>query len=347
MRKKIYLLALTAAFTSAMLLGCTTQNKEDADASTQTTANSEDTSTETTQESTDASTESTKEGATETTAEGTDTSKEASTKEEATSILKELEDTNTFDYLVNKYGRVSYSTKELYKDGSSYSYTDYQDKNQYVQTGEGSLLVDKNGDVYSYDEETDTPSHYLFIDNYEDFKEENEITSIYQYDEKEKIVSNETKDGKIYIEVEVSKEDAGIDWSYYGYSDDEIDLVRYKYTIDAKTMEILTEEAYVVLGEKKVLIDTTTRDMDCKEYVPDEKITDRIYKGDLRTVTVVTDAGTENEKAYKQTVTKGSVIQLSSGAGFESTLYADKEYTKKLEADYNSDETVYLKRAEE
>ena len=64
-----------------------------------------------------------------------------------------------------------------------------------------------------------------------------------------------------------------------------------------------------------------------------------------RTVTVITDAGTKNEKEYKQTFKKGGFIKVYPGNDFYTELYTDSECIRPLmSTDGFRNATFYLKR---
>ena len=72
---------------------------------------------------------------------------------------------------------------------------------------------------------------------------------------------------------------------------------------------------------------------------------------DMRTITVVSNPGTEQEKTESVLSTKGLIVGLSPEAAYADrtfTLYTDAACTQPLEEapDVNSDVTVYIKWGE-
>lgn len=85
---------------------------------------------------------------------------------------------------------------------------------------------------------------------------------------------------------------------------EEVDYL--KWTAESSSNEALLEKYacvaylstfYLEDGEEKV-IHVHERVEDCEKYVPDEQLTESVFGGDLRTLTVIADPNTENEKTY-------------------------------------------------
>lgn len=276
-----------------------------------------------------------------------DNSQEVSSVQENTSFLSDLAEINTIDSMVDRNGRVFYTIKEIMADGTNISYTIYQDKTRFVSVDDNGLLIEENGDVYGTDTEENLPIRYLFIgDTYDDFVEEYKMEAICGYDAEEKITSKEVRDGVIYLETELAKEAYEEYYIAYGYTSDNVDYILSEYEIDSETKEIYDLKTYVVFDEEKTLLANVIRDKECEEYVADKEITDGVFGSDSRTFSVVTDAGTTDEKIYTQTVTKGSGIIIYIPEEFEETIYADAEYTEEIVIDRTKDQTGYLKRIE-
>ncbi len=276
--------------------------------------------------------------------QSTGKSQKVSSEQEDTALLKDMEEINTLASMVDRNRRVFYTLKGIMADGTDVSYTVYQDKNRYVETDGDEILIEENGDVYGMGMEQGIPFRCLFIgDTYAEFAE-SKTELIYGYDEDEKIILKEVRDGMIYLETELSKEAAEQYYTVYGYTIDEVDYIFSEYEIDSETKEIVELKTYVVSGEKKILYSDVTVDRECEAYTPDEEITDGVFGSNSRTLSVVADAGTADEKTYTQAVTEGSSIILFIPEDFEQTVYADAECTEEVEIDRAKDQTVYLKR---
>lgn len=268
-------------------------------------------------------------------------------EQEDTTLLKDMEEINTLDSIVDRNGRVFYTVKETMADGTDGSYTLYQDKTRYVLVDEYGTLIDENGDVYGMDTEQGIPIHCLFIgDTYEGFAADDKVWTLYEHNAEEKITSKEVKDGMIYLETELPREVSEEYYSVYGFTSDDADYILSEYEIDSETKEIIELKSYVVEGEKKTLYSDVILDRECEEYIPDKEITDGVFENESRTLSVVADAGTAEEKTYTQTVAKGGGIPLYIPEEYDQKVYADAECTEEADIDRTKDQTVYLKRIE-
>ena len=113
----------------------------------------------------------------------------------------------------------------------------------------------------------------------------------------------------------------------------------------AGSLLVLEMKCYAVKGGKSILYSDTVPDLDAEEYVPDQSITDGVFGDDFRTLTVIADAGTDEEKAYSQTATRGSLIYSMIPDEYEQRLYVDSACTiEKDSKDWVSAQTYYIKR---
>lgn len=123
------------------------------------------------------------------------------------------------------------------------------------------------------------------------------------------------------------------------------------YTLDAKTREMTAVKTVYTYKDGTVEegIVTITRDVEAPEgakpFLAYEQETEN-----LRTVTFVSNPGTENEKTESIKVPKGLFVDFSSDWNVEKTftMYADAACTQAIEGDpdVNSDVTVYIKWGE-
>lgn len=263
-------------------------------------------------------------------------------------ILEELGEANQFDSIVDRNGRLFYTVNCIFKDGHESPYTIYKDGTRYVQDDEYRLLIIEDDDVYGYDKEEEEYFRCLFIDSYDLFVESWELSAVYRPDEREEILSREDKDGIIYLETSGAGECVEDVYTSYGFSREDVDSVYCEYVIDEDTLQILDVKSYVVKDDEKILYSEIILDADCDEYVPDEELMDGVFSDDSMTLTVITDAGTDDEKIYSRTVTKGSCIRVEPGDDFYYELYEDPGCEiKAVDIDRTEDETVYLKRRNE
>lgn len=281
-------------------------------------------------------------------------SQEQSSEQEVTSeqdydeFMQELERINSVDSMINKYGHVSYACIETLADGSNFLYTVYKGENRDVYTVEQGFLINENEDIYGMDVETNSYMRYLCIgDTYEEFRSFYFDVSIHEYNEEEEVTLKEVKDGMIYLETEVKD---GINkevLATYGFESENIEYILTEYVIDESTLEIYQVKTYVVQGNQKNLFLDVKWEKECEEYILDEEIIEGVYGDDSRTLSVVVDEGTADEKVYTQTVTKGSSIIVLIPEEFEQKVYADPECTEEAIIDKMNDQTLYLKRIEE
>jgi hypothetical protein len=122
------------------------------------------------------------------------------------------------------------------------------------------------------------------------------------------------------------------------------------YTIDVKTREMVAvKTTYTYIdGTVEEGIVTISRDVEppegMKPYLAYANTTD------MRTVTIVSNPGTENEKIDTIQAPKGLLVAFSTEWDVEESfdVYADAECTQLIEddVDLNSDMTVYIKWCE-
>ena len=120
------------------------------------------------------------------------------------------------------------------------------------------------------------------------------------------------------------------------------------YTLDAKTREMTSVKTVYTYEDGTVEegIITITRDAEIpegmKHFLAYEQETEN-----MRTITIVSNPGTENEKTDSVKVAKGLLVALSPDWDVEETftMYADAACTQMIEGDLdvNSDVTVYIK----
>ncbi|MCR5000581.1 MAG: DUF3089 domain-containing protein [Lachnospiraceae bacterium] len=264
---------------------------------------------------------------------------------ESEDFFRELEKENTFDALTEKYGNISYRLTGRYKDGSPDEYTIYLDEERYVQDDEYRLLIIEKDKVYGYDKVNDGPCNYLFPGNYDEFRSRPYYHSLFVMNEEEEIISREEKDGYIYLETIMPASYAADVYTSFGYSVNDADSIFAEYTIDAATMDILELQSYLIKGYEKTWLSGQVLDRECDEYVTDPELVEGVFGDDVRTVTAIVDAGTDKEREYEQSVTKGSLISFYFGDEFYQALYTDSDCVTPLtKADRSKDLTVYLKR---
>lgn len=284
-------------------------------------------------------------------AETVQTDAEVQDREDPSSVLMEIESANKFDTLVEKYGKLAGRTTYISKDGTEFSEYCYKDTDFYVYESGSYVYIDENGDVYGFNDTVNLPYRTIFIgDNYsEEYRSMAEGVALFGYSDYEEVTSQKTENGVIVIETTIQKDSDTWLYESLGYTADEIDHYKYVYEADENTKELSGYKAYIVKEEQEIPALEVTVITDCETYVPDEQLRASVFGDDFRTLTVITDPGTEDEKTYTQTVTKGSVFEIAASEEYDPQLYSDKECTQVLtdeNLDTSADQTVYMKKAE-
>ncbi|MGN0608278.1 MAG: hypothetical protein ACI4J6_03685 [Oscillospiraceae bacterium] len=284
-------------------------------------------------------------------AETAQTDAEVQDQVDSSSILMEIASANNFNTLVEKYGKAAGRTAYIFKDGTEFSEYYYKDADLYVYESGSYVYIDENGDVYGFDDAINLPYRTIFVgDNYsEEYSSLVEVVELFGYSDHEEITSQKTENGVIVIETAVQKDSDTWLYEFLGYTADEVDHYKYVYEADENTKELSGYKEYIVKNEQEILVFAVTFITDCETYVPDEQLRASIFGDDFRTLTVITDPGTENEKTYTQTVTKGSVFKIAASEEYDPQFYSDKECTQVFtdgNLDTSADQTVYMKKAE-
>ena len=264
------------------------------------------------------------------------------------SLLTEIFDANTFEGIVARNGRMSYTLINHFKDGTEYESTIYMDDNMYAMDsydGYGIILIIRDNEAFGYDPEKGGYYNTVFVASIDQYKEENELSSFFDEEENEEIVSVEEKNGMLYIETFITPDESDESFRFFGYEKDDIDRFSCEYTVDAATLEILDLKTYITKDDQRIPYTEHILDRNCEEYVPDKELNDAVFGDDVRTATIYADAGTDRERVLTGTVTKGSSIYVYTGDEYYSALYEDKDcvvpYRK---TDRTKDLTLYLKR---
>lgn len=264
-------------------------------------------------------------------------------------ILKEMEAVNETDALVSRYGRAAYRHTDYYADDTVENMYFYKDQERYVAESDYSVMIDEAGDVYGFYNGEAKAFHSLFVgDSYEAFHNQWNFLVGYRYDgEKETVLSQVTENGVIDIDTEIT--DDGIvneNIVSLNYEEGSVKKLLYCYEVEEETYVInkMTTTAVLADGTEKVLSEAV-RVADAEVYVPDEQLTKTVFEGDMRTLTVTVDAGTDAEKVYTQTISKGNILELMLPESYEQAGYLDADYTTKYtgEPDLEADLHIYVR----
>lgn len=157
---------------------------------------------------------------------------------------------------------------------------------------------------------------------------------------REKILSAEEKDGKLYVETEVSHEVAAKDSVYYGYEIKDGEYFTYNYILDANTYVVNSVSAYAHHTDGTVTeLETYTVSYDMG--VPSEtlKLSERLASTEnARTITLILYPDTEDEKIYTIHSPNGDIVHYSLPE--DCQLYLDRECTVQYCEDDNNDPEI-------
>jgi len=259
--------------------------------------------------------------------------------------LAEIFEKNTFAYLTEKNGRVSYTQQLYYADGTQETWTFYQDPDRYVFTTPDERIIIEDDDVYGYNYLLDAPTRYLFVDGYEDFVANKRLPAIALASPEETVTDCEESEGTVRVTTETRSQDGFDVLPLFGYSKQDSDTLITEYVIDTGTEEILELTSYFMKDDEKVRIGSYELEPECDVYVPEPEITDVVFSDDTRTVTVIADAGTEEERIFTQTAGKGCAVGIWTGDAYEDMVYTDPECLYAAEeGKLYEDTTSYCKR---
>ena len=275
--------------------------------------------------------------------------------EQTVNVLREMEPVNQADALQSRYGKVAYRDYIYNADGTMLSYYFYKDQKLHAHvSGSEYALIDETGDVYGFYADEGVVHRYLFVGDYYEKVHHDMYNYLvgYRYEgEYETVLTQVTKNGIIDIETEITdKEMVNAYIGRNGYEEDSATKILICYQVEEETYVInkIIGKAVFADGTQKVLLETV-REEDVETYVPDEKLTKAVFEGDLKTLTVTVDAGTDKEKVYTQTISKGNCILLCLPESYDQTSYLDAEYTTKYDKPLilESDLHIYVRSKSE
>lgn len=264
-------------------------------------------------------------------------------------MLQRMETANSNEALMKNNDRVAYQIIYYYADGSEESSYIYMDHDRFAWEGPWGVVIDEKGEVYGFDDIEKMAYRHLFMeDTYEEFKQANEWLVLYAYGEKEVVISSEEKEGVLYMQTEYPEVELyATDIEYSEYDVNDVEKIYLEYEVNPDTAEMLRMKWGICTkdGERFPVFETV-RQLDCEKYEPDGQLVECVFGTDSRTVTLIADAGTAEEKVYTQTVTKGSSVMVIFNPAFEQALYLDAECTQLYEGgtDNTEDATYYVKR---
>jgi len=272
----------------------------------------------------------------------------AAAQESTDNILIEMEAANTREALAANNERAAYRVDFSYNDGTALTIRNYMDKEKYVYEEDGYLEVDKDGKVAVYFAEPQVYSAMLFVgDTYEE-NLQYRPGAWYQYEPTEEIVQIAGENGKLLIDAAITDENTlRAHELEYGYAENEVKRILMHYVADAASYEIdrLVTMAEKADGSTKVSMEVT-READAQEYVIPDGLAEILSCEETRSITLIENPGTDQEKADTYQVPRGFMCQLALPMEYDQMLYADAAFEKAFEShgDYISDVVGYIRK---
>ncbi|HJB27984.1 MAG TPA: hypothetical protein IAA06_04230 [Candidatus Blautia faecavium] len=269
----------------------------------------------------------------------------AESEENLPESLEEIEDSISLNVksLLDSFDAVGNNVSMHYEDGSVYSYYCYYTDDTYVLEDSDSYIEAVSDDTnYFYDPGTDTPGRFLFLteEAYEDYIQSGYDVGSYTF-ENETMISITEEDGKIALVTQCSEEKAAEFITELGYEPQEGDVVQWRYQIDPENSFITSSSSVLIRNDgTETTLSEESLNTEPEEYVFSSEITERLDSEDSRTVTIITNPGTDQEAVFQETVGKGcSVVPI----GYNNVLYTDEACTEEFSSnsDTESDVTLY------
>lgn len=271
-------------------------------------------------------------------------------EEDQADLLKKIGDANTREALLEAHERVAYNAVYYYPDLTPDEIYTYEDQEKYAYITSYMDVVIKDGSSYAFYSEEGLIEKDVYVGEGAGEEYYNSMPlAWFAYDENEILLSVEEKEGILCVETTAP---IGVDRDIvdYGYDESVMTDFQYRYEVDAETYELLSM-AYDMVSETGEIYPffEMTRDEACEEYVEAEEALEKLADTDVRTVTLIENAGTEEEKVYTGSIAKGGVFYIYFADGYEEVLYADAECTEQFtsnEEDRESDVVAYVRKAE-
>lgn len=264
--------------------------------------------------------------------------------------LEEIEDTVRMDGedLLESFDAIGVNAIEYHADGTVFSWYSYVSKDACAyETSDGYIEAINDEENYVYDPSTDTPARLLFLseENREQYIEALYDTASYHF-QGETMISLTEEEGDLILKTSLDEETAPAYLEQLGYEYQKGDTVEWTYQID-QDIDAFASSSAVLIQEDGTETDIFESHLNTgpEEYVFSPEILERLDNEDSRTVTVISDPGTENEKTVSETVGKGCAVSFYVEG---ITLYKDEDCTEVSEdvADLESDLTLYVRTEE-
>lgn len=265
-------------------------------------------------------------------------------------ILADIDAANTRTVLSENNERIAYHV--VFFDNSGKEditvYT-YLDQEKYVYAEEVFLNVDKSGEVTYYYSDDQSCGICLFVGE-NAYNEDllNWPMAWYEYDPTEKVTEISEEDGLLFIEAEITNEDAIHSLAEsVGYEEDEIKKAVAKYVVDAKNYEIQKLEGFLEDSDgTSYPYIKAVKEQKTEEYVLPGDFVAAINNKEKRAVRIIENQGTDKETEYVYRIPIGVECNFVLSSEYEQKLYADAAFTTEFKdnRDHVSDIVAYIRK---
>ncbi|MCD8239405.1 MAG: hypothetical protein LUC92_08735 [Clostridiales bacterium] len=262
------------------------------------------------------------------TAEVSEESEEAENGEE--NVLKAAAEAEQIYNLLSKYDNVYYKTAYYDADGEEYlTEYEYADKDMYVsEEDSGDIYIATADRIMGLDADGNVSEYVVMDGSGYDYWTADKEDFMFTYNDEEEVLSQTEEDGNIIVSSRLDTDE--------GYEE-------YTYTIDSETMEMShvstvyydTEGNVDVSSEQELGFNTDV-------YEIPVEIAAAMSLEETRTVTVISDPGTDEEKVQTQEIGKGVFAKIALAEDY-TTMYDDEACTVPHElSGLDDDITIYV-----
>lgn len=254
-------------------------------------------------------------------------------------IFQLIEEANTKENYLKNNDRLAYEITYFYSDDTEETIYTYQDAEHYVYEDLYMKIVADSEGIYGSNFETGQGFRMLFVGDgaLEDYMA-NCPLSWYECSPTEQITSMLSKRNKIFIDsIDTDTEYLEEYLASNGYDSSEFEHISFEYEVDETTYELLKMKTFAEMTSgDSILLTELSRVKRCKPFKEDKKLVESIFDGEQVTLTVIADAGTEEEKTYQQSVSKNSEFYIYLMPEYEQTFYTDFDCTEEFTGDLSA-----------
>ena len=270
---------------------------------------------------------------------------------EETSLLDKLAEANLLDTILQHTERIAYKNDVFAADDSITSSYYYADRELVVSETEATISITRDGQVFGFDNDRKLPFLSGFLDDAMDEHTAPSLTYA-RYDWELFLDSHSNNDGKMVIETYADDEEilSIFEEMLYeqGYENPQLLRCRSIYVVEEDSFEIESISVIVEFTDgTSRLFSETMRVEDPQPYEIAQELTDALFAGDKRTITIIVDPDTENQQTITAQVGKGCTVLMHCSEAHPN-LYQDRACTQLFvpNEDYDSDLTLYTICAE-